>query len=76
MLQNSSVYYGCCSINKSALKLSFLFECELCLTAYAAFSQPLKNPMVPFRHTTWRSPYTVQESSSLPAWWALWWCAG
>lgn len=50
--------------------------CEFCLTTHPTFSQPVKNPRVPFRRTTWRSPYTVRESSSSPAWWALWWCAG
>lgn len=49
---------------------------EFCLTAHPTFSQPLKDPRVPFRRTTWRSPFTVRESSSSPAWWALWWCAG
>lgn len=58
------------------LSSSILSVCEFCLTAHPTFSQPLKDPRVPFRHTTWRSPYTVRESSSSPAWWALWWCAG
>lgn len=58
------------------LSSSILSVCEFCLTAHPTFSQPLKDPRVPFRRTTWRSPYTVRESSSSPAWWALWWCAG
>lgn len=49
---------------------------KFCLTAHPTFSQPLKDPRVRFRRTTWRLPFTVRESSSSPAWWALWWCAG
>lgn len=49
---------------------------EFCLTAHPTFSQPLKDPRVRFRRTTWRLPFTARESSSSPAWWALWWCAG
>lgn len=49
---------------------------EFCLTAHPTFSQPLKDPRVHFRRTTWRLPFTARESSSSPAWWALWWCAG
>lgn len=65
----------CLSVGMTHSLLSAFFTWLLSHCSPFHFPQPSINPQGHFRQTMWRSQYTARVSSSLPAWWALWWCA-